>query len=169
MSAQISSFSPIVASDAQVLILGSMPGEESLRRGEYYAYPRNTFWRIMALLFSAGELASYREKKNLLLDNRIALWDVAESCLREGSLDQKIRDVVPNDFPWLFELAPRIHTIFFNGAKADELFKRLVEVPAGIEMFRLPSTSPAHAVSFEQKMTAWKVVREASERNRSRT
>ena len=163
MSNQINSFPPIVAPDADLLILGSMPGIESLSRGEYYAHPRNSFWRIMLTLFSAAEPASYGEKKNLLLENRIALWDVAESCLREGSLDQNIRSVVPNDFPWLFAQAPRLRIIFFNGAKADELFRRLVAIPAGVETVRLPSTSPAHAIPFETKLAAWRAVREASE------
>jgi hypoxanthine-DNA glycosylase len=141
-----------------VLILGSMPGAESLRRQEYYAHPRNAFWRIMAELFGEGEPGDYEAKKRLLAREGIALWDVAGSCRREGSLDQRIRDVEPNDFPALFAASVRISHIFFNGAKAAELFRRCATLPAGVETVRLPSTSPAHTMSYAGKLSAWRIV-----------
>ena len=91
------SFAPSVYPGAKVLILGSMPGEESLRRQEYYAFPRNAFWRIMGELFGFSRELSYRERLARLGEHGVALWDVLESCRREGSLDTRISEPVRND------------------------------------------------------------------------
>jgi double-stranded uracil-DNA glycosylase len=160
MNGLLVSFPPLIAPDSRVLILGSMPGAESLRRQEYYAHPRNAFWRIIAELFGAGEPGSYEAKKRLLLREGLALWDVAGSCRREGSLDQRIRDVVPNDFSSLFADCPRISHIFFNGAKAAELFTKWAGPPAGVKAMRLPSTSPAYTMPYTGKLAAWRIVAE---------
>lgn len=78
-------FPPIADKKAKVLILGSMPGEESLRKNEYYANPKNCFWRIMAALLGFGGDLNYEERTRILKKNRIALWDVMKSCERRGA------------------------------------------------------------------------------------
>lgn len=146
-----------------------MPGKESLKQQEYYAHPQNSFWTIMGELFDAGRDLPYPERLKKLCDNGIALWDVAGQCIREGSLDSSIihASVVANDFIALFERCPDIRNVFFNGAKADELYKKLVlrglpEKYRYIQYQRLPSTSPAHAaMKKEEKLRQWEVVRDS--------
>src|SRR3989338_6090933 len=160
----IRSFAPIERADARILILGSMPGEASLRAGHYYAHPRNMFWRIMGELLDADPAAPYRQRVDALKAARIALWDVLRSCRRKGSLDSAIDggSLVPNDFAAFFLLHPQITRIFFNGAKAEECYRRHVLPGIGtdsIECLRLPSTSPANAsVPYERKLEAWRNV-----------
>ncbi len=146
---------------ARVLILGSMPGAESLRQQMYYAHPRNLFWEFMGDLFGAARGIPYKKRLAVLRKNRIALWDVAHSCRREGSLDSNMQHVKPNDFQPLFAAAPQIHTVFFNGQKAAALFKRLVlpHLNRELKLITLPSTSPANAsISRNEKAAAWKQV-----------
>ena len=112
------SFPPVVSAGCRVLILGSMPGEASLRAGQYYAHPRNAFWPIMGRLCGAGPDLAYPQRLERLLAAGIGLWDVLQSCVRAGSLDSAIRDEVANDLPALFAAYPRIDRVFFNGAKA---------------------------------------------------
>ena len=163
------SFAPIAAADAAVLILGSLPGKRSLAEQQYYAQPRNAFWRIMGELFDAGPELSYTERTARLSQNAIALWDVVASAERPGSLDSAIvrSSVVVNDFRSLFETHGGIELVCFNGAKAAELYERQV-LPilngefAHLRYERLPSTSPAHAaMRFEEKLERWSIVREA--------
>ena len=163
MAGLLNAFPPVIDRAARVLILGSMPGAESLRRGRYYAHPRNAFWPIMTTLFDASDVTGYEEKKQLLVNRGIALWDVIGRCRREGSLDQNIRDEEVNDFAGLFTDYSAIRHVFCNGAKAYRLFLQLVGDLPQLRVTRLPSTSPAHAIPFEEKLSAWKVVREALE------
>ena len=157
------SFAPSVYPGAKVLILGSMPGEESLRRQEYYAFPRNAFWRIMGELFGFSRDLPYRERLARLGEHGVALWDVLESCRREGSLDTRISEPVPNDIAGLLDRNPGITHIFCNGSAAylflkryqGDLFRRNVKIA------RLPSTSPAAAaLSYQQKFSAYRVIAE---------
>ncbi len=155
------SFPPCAENGAEVLLLGSMPGEESLRRQEYYAYRHNAFWKIMGILFSFDPGLPYEERLAALKRNRIALWDTLKYCRREGSLDTKIREPVPNDIPGLLKRCPTIRHIFCNGTASHNFLKRfLPEVFHGpIPVTRLPSTSPAAAVySFEQKLNAYRII-----------
>lgn len=140
-----------------VLILGSMPGIESLKQQQYYAHPRNLFWDFMGKLFGGGRDLPYEKRLAVLRKHGVALWDVAHRCHRKGSLDSNMTDVEVNDFESLFKVAPQIHTIFFNGQKAAELFKRLVQptLKRKLHLMKLPSTSPANAsVSFPKKKAA---------------
>ena len=156
MDERIASFDPVAAPDARVLILGTMPSVESLRQSFYYAHPRNAFWPMLARILSEPEPASVEEKKALLLRHRIALWDVAQSCVRPGSLDSAIRDALPNDVPGLLKRCPEIQAILFNGATAQNLYRKLIgDVPAGLRSVRMPSTSPAYTLKFEAKRAAW--------------
>lgn len=160
---RIESFPPIVTEQSKVLILGSMPGEASLRAGQYYAHPRNAFWRIMGELFGAGPSLPYWERVARLNAVGIAVWDSLHACIRLGSLDSSISAEVANDFPAFFAKYPRITHIYFNGSKAETVFHRRVlpALPNMPQAFtRLPSTSPAHAaVPFDEKLQAWSVVR----------
>ncbi len=155
METRIEGFPPIAHSDARILILGSMPGVESLRQGFYYAHPRNAFWRILSAIFQAEVPDTVDVKKELLYKNKIALWDTAQSCVRQGSLDSDIRHAVANDFSKLYVLCPNIEKILFNGATAETLYRRLVGEPPCIGV-RMPSTSPAFTMPFEQKCALWR-------------
>jgi double-stranded uracil-DNA glycosylase len=160
----IQSFAPIEDIDARILILGSMPGEASLRAGQYYALPRNHFWQIMEKLLLLPPGTAYAQRVGALKSARIALWDVLHSCEREGSLDAGIDKAthVTNDFASFFARHSGITHVFFNGGKAEQIYLR--EVLPGlnlqhIEYMRLPSTSPANAAqSFERKLEAWKAI-----------
>lgn len=135
-----------------------MPGVESLRQNQYYAHPRNAFWRIMFELLGEELTEDYNRKTDMLLKHGIALWDVIHQCLRNGSLDSNIRNDEPNDFETLFQDNPNIKRIFFNGAKSYEIYKKKVGFDEDKEYIRLPSTSPAHAVAFEKKLESWSIV-----------
>ena len=161
------SFKPVINDSARVIILGSMPGIKSLTEQQYYAHPHNAFWRIMAALFDFDAHASYEQRLEFLQSGGVALWDVLHSCKREGSLDSMIQPQtqVAKDFNALFQAHPNIKAVFFNGAKAESYFKRYI-LPTLAEhqlhFARLPSTSPAHAaLSFEKKLEAWRVIRQA--------
>ena len=160
----IHSFAPMEDAHTKILILGSMPGEASLKAGQYYAHPRNLFWRIMGELVGASPDLPYSQRVEALKSARIALWDVLRSCRRKGSLDSNIDhgSLTPNDFDKFFRGHPQITHVFFNGAKAEECFRKHVQLTAGIkhiEYLRLPSTSPANAsTSFERKLEAWRAI-----------
>lgn len=165
----VESFDFSANSRARVLILGSMPGVESLSRQQYYAHPRNRFWDIMGALIGAHRELPYVRRLQVLRARGIALWDVAGRCYRPGSLDARIEreSVVPNDFAVLFARCPRIASVFFNGKTAEALFLRLVfpELPErwqALDYRALPSTSPANAaLTAAQKLERWQVVRDA--------
>lgn len=158
---RIHSFPPIEDANATVLILGSMPGKESLRAGQYYAHRRNTFWTIMGELIGAVPSLPYVARTGMLKSAGIALWDVLASCTRDGSLDSAIdtASTSPNDFASFFLAHPGITQVFFNGATAEKCFRILVQpslAPRSLHYQRLPSTSPANAaIPYNQKLKAW--------------
>jgi TDG/mug DNA glycosylase family protein len=161
---QVQCFAPVENANAHVLILGSMPGEASLRANQYYAHPRNLFWRIMGELFGAGPDLPYQQRIQALRSAGIALWDVLHTCSRKGSLDSNIAgaSLVPNDFAAFFQRHPKICHVFFNGAKAEECYRKRV-LPCieskSIDYLRLPSTSPTNAaISYERKLDAWRAI-----------
>ena len=155
-------FPPVSKPNARVLILGSMPGVESLNQGRYYAHAQNRFWPIMGELVGALPSLPYRQRLQRLTSAGIALWDVLETCERPGSLDSAIRDhsAQANDFSSFLSAHRRIRTVLFNGAKAESSFQRLV-LPT-LDVFeldyrRLPSTSPANASQNHAfKLAAWR-------------
>lgn len=161
---RVHSFEPIEDRNSEVLILGSMPGRVSLTAGEYYAHPRNVFWRIISELLQFDATSAYERRVQALKSARIALWDVLRSCTREGSLDAMIENdtLTANDFRTFFRTHKGIKYVFFNGAKAEACYRRhvLCEIDYGsIRYSRLPSTSPANAsVSFARKLKAWQVI-----------
>ncbi len=163
-SPRLWSFPPLLGENARILILGSMPGRASLAAGAYYAHPRNAFWPIMGVLCGFDPSLPYAARCQRLCDAGVALWDVARCCVREGSLDARMRDVQANDFASLLRKEPTIAWIFFNGAKAEQLFTRLVLPTFDVRMRaiprqRLPSTSPAHAsIDWQGKLERWRVI-----------
>ncbi len=162
------SFPPMVGENPEILILGSLPGEESLRRQEYYAKPQNRFWPLMAKLTRSPMPQDYAGKRAMLLSHRIALWDMVRQAAREGSADTEIRHDVPNDVPSLLRRYATIHTVGFNGQKAAALFKKhfgewMPAAEAGgdtmrnIHFLTLLSTSPANCQYDEATMLLdWK-------------
>lgn len=160
-------FPPVAAATAHTLILGSMPGVPSLRQQQYYANPRNAFWRIIAALFDIDVASPYAQRTEAMIAKRLALWDVMKHCRRDGSLDASIESgsIVTNDFSGFLVQHPCIERIFFNGGKAEQEYLRRVrptlpEVMQQISTQRLPSTSPANArLSFEQKLQQWAVLK----------
>ena len=158
----ISCFPPVGDHNATVLILGSMPGKESLKQTCYFAHAQNSFWKIMGELVGAHPGLPYDERLHILTDAHIALWDVLASCERESSLDTHIRNEKANDFTAFFAQHPHITHIFFNGAKAEQSFNKLVlgiqELPQ-LTFHHLPSTSPAHAgMTYADKLRAWEAI-----------
>ena len=157
-------FPPVEPKRAHVLILGSLPGAESIRRGEYYAHPRNAFWPIMGELFGAGWELAYAARLRKLAARGVMLWDVLHAAHRPGSLDAAIhpRRLEANDIPALLARHPELEKIVFNGVGSETLFRRHVRQKcgdrlAGVELVRRPSTSPACArLSLAQKLAAWR-------------
>lgn len=156
---KIQSFPSISDSNAKILILGTMPGTQSLALSEYYGNRRNHFWQLLFTLCNEPYTTDYQTKKNLLLKNHIALWDVLQACEREGSLDSAILKEVPNDFKDFLKSHPQITRIFFNGQQAAKFFKKYVTIDSRYTLVNLPSTSPANArISFEGKLAAWRQI-----------
>jgi double-stranded uracil-DNA glycosylase len=157
---RIHSFAPVADADAAILILGSMPGKESLKQNQYYAHPQNAFWKIMGDLIGAHPGLPYAERLQVLRSSRIALWDVLASCTRETSLDSHIRQEAANNFTVFFAKHPKILHVFFNGSKAEQCFTNFVlnrQILPPLEFQRLPSTSPAHAgMRYADKLCAWR-------------
>jgi hypoxanthine-DNA glycosylase len=156
------SFPPIIGDDAHTLILGNMPSVMSLAAHRYYANPQNAFWRIMGDLFGFAADGPYEDRTAALRAQHIAVWDVLKSCRRVGSLDSAVEpdSMVANDFGKLFDGNPTIQRVFFNGAAAEKNFNRLVRIAPDLRYQRLPSTSPAQTMRYEQKLAAWRVVAE---------
>jgi hypoxanthine-DNA glycosylase len=161
-------FPPIAMPDAESLILGSLPGQKSLQMQEYYAHPQNAFWKLIARIYGRGSSLPYMQRVEILTANRIALWDVLAAAERPGSLDSSIvhASARANDFESFYRAHPRISRVYFNGRKAEELYRRFVLPELSAEWAALcyvsmPSTSPAHAgMAFAEKLVRWKTIKE---------
>jgi hypoxanthine-DNA glycosylase len=152
----ISSFPAFVNSHTEILILGTMPGIASLEKQEYYAHPRNHFWKIIYTLFNNTPISVvFNEKIRFLQANRIGLWDVLKNCERKGSLDVHIKNQTENDFESLFQEFPGIIKIVFNGKESHRYFVNKFGQIEGVTYYVMPSTSPANTMSFENKLKVW--------------
>jgi hypoxanthine-DNA glycosylase len=153
-------FPPIADDDARVLILGSFPSALSLAAHQYYANPRNAFWPITGELFGFEPNAPYEKRLAALRSHGVALWDVLHRCRRPGSADSAIdpKSLAVNDFAEFFANHPAITRVYFNGSKAAELYRRLVDANERVDCRRLPSTSPAHVMPPGAKLAAWQAV-----------
>jgi len=161
-------FPPIAEPDAEILILGSLPGRKSLEMQQYYAHPQNAFWKLIARIYKRGSSLPYTQRVEILTANRIALWDVLAAAERPGSLDSSIvsASARANDFAAFYRNHPQVSRIYFNGRRAEELYRRLV-LPglsaefATLRYVSMPSTSPAHAgMPFAEKLVRWKKIKE---------
>jgi TDG/mug DNA glycosylase family protein len=164
----VRSFPPISEVNSRTLVLGSMPGKASLAAHQYYAHPRNHFWRIVGHIFSFPLEWAYEARCEALTGNGVALWDVLKLCTRKSSLDSDIvgASMVVNDFAKFMGEHPSIEAIYFNGAMAETIYLQRVKpgLPpglAGMPAFRLPSTSPANAsIPFAEKLNRWQAIAE---------
>lgn len=159
----LTGFPPVLDAHTRVLVLGSFPGEASLAASQYYAHPRNNFWRLLgAVLGEPLAELPYEERLTRLLAHRIGLWDVLDACYREGSLDSAIRNPRPNDFSPLKARCPELRKVCFNG-KASGKFEPQFAA-ASFATLVLPSSSPANAsLSFEQKLAIWRGIPDVPE------
>lgn len=154
----LTGLAPVLFPNTKILILGSFPGEASLAASQYYAHPRNQFWRLIGAVLH-DELASlaYPARLQRLMDHRIGLWDVIAACKRSGSLDSAIREAQAVDFSQLNVRYPTLHTIAFNGKTSGKAAPRFDA--AGYRTLVLPSSSPANAqLSFEEKLVQWRAL-----------
>jgi len=149
---------PVIAPDTRILILGSFPGAASLAAQQYYAHPRNQFWKLVGALVDEDLYGlPYNERLPRLLAHHFGLWDVLAACEREGSLDSAIRKPAANDFERLHKLCPQLKTVGFNGQASGKFAPQFEQ--AGYRTVVLPSSSPAHmAISFSNKLEHWRLL-----------
>lgn len=162
-STRVRSIEPIIGQNPRIIILGSMPGIISIKAAQYYANPRNLFWNVLADLFGIDIDVSYESRVEQMRALPIILWDTLKACHREGSLDSKIlnTDIEANDITALLKQFPTVQAIAFNGGASAKYFDRLVkpQLPKDldIELFKMPSTSPANAgMTREHKLELWR-------------
>ena len=150
---------PVYDEHSEILILGSFPSVRSRAEGFFYGHPRNRFWRVMAAVLGEEAPTTVEAKKEFLLRNRVALFDVLAECEIEGSADGSIREALPNDLTPILEKS-KIRRIFVNGKTAEKLYQKHLLPKTGIPALCLPSTSPANAaVSEERLIEAWQEIK----------
>jgi hypoxanthine-DNA glycosylase len=149
---------PVLSPHTRLVVLGSFPSARSLAAQQYYAHPRNQFWPLVSALFGQDLAAlPYADRIDFIREHGLGLWDVYAACRREGSLDSAIEAAEPNDLAALPRLAPALQGIAHNGSESARALK--VTGALGLPVWRLPSSSPAHAAwSFERKLQAWRAV-----------
>lgn len=152
----LAGFAPVIDQHTEILILGSFPGAASLQAQQYYAHPRNQFWKLLGALLDEDLLnLPYAQRLPRLLEHHIGLWDVIAVCAREGSLDSAIRQAQHNDFALLRQQCPQLRRVCFNGKTSGKQASLFAD--AGFETLLLPSSSPAYAVmTFEKKLSVWR-------------
>ncbi len=157
---QVHPIPPLFSERSEILILGSFPSVMSRNEAFFYAHPQNRFWKTVAAVFAAPVPGNLEQKKELILQNRLALWDVIASCEITGSSDSSVRHVTPTDLSVIFASAP-IRRVFVNGKTAARVYRRYQLPRTGMEAVCLPSTSPANAAwSQAQLVEAWMRLRE---------
>ena len=151
------SFPPVADERTRLLVLGSLPGEESLARGQYYANPRNHFWRLIGGVTGADLVPlRYEERLGALLAAGVGLWDTVGAATRRGSLDAAIRDHSANNLAALADTLPELRAVAFNGGKSAALGRPALAMRTDLALIRLPSSSPAYTLPFEEKLVAWR-------------
>ncbi|MBE6836019.1 MAG: DNA-deoxyinosine glycosylase [Ruminococcaceae bacterium] len=150
---------PVYDSNSKVLVLGSFPSVKSREYGFFYGHPRNRFWRVISEIFNEKAPETIEEKREMLLRNGVAVWDVIHSCEIVGSADSSIKNAVPNDLSRIISESG-IERVFTNGKTADGLYRKYLEEKTGLKAHCLPSTSPANAAwSVERLVNEWKVIK----------
>lgn len=148
-------FPPIINRNSRLLVLGSLPGEESLAQGRYYANPRNQFWRLIGTVIGRDlEALAYEKRLETLLQAGVGLWDTVASATRTGSLDTAIRGHEANDLAELVEEMPGLRAVAFNGQKSAAIGRPAL-ASSNLTLITLPSSSPALTLSFERKLEQW--------------
>jgi hypoxanthine-DNA glycosylase len=149
---------PVVGPATRLLVLGSFPSEASLAAQQYYAHPRNHFWRILSAIWGVDLVAMpYAKRIGEVRRRGLGIWDVYARCRRRGSLDAAIEDAEHNALAALVARTPRLEAIAHNGGESARAMR--ITRTLGVAVHRLPSTSPANASwSFERKLAAWRAV-----------
>lgn len=158
MQNRIFSFPPLIDSLSQVLVLGSIPGAKSLEKNQYYAHPQNQFWKIMCDLLGVNYTTVYTERLELIQQHNIALWDIIESCERQGSLDATIKNERIQNLPMVLDGAPRLRGICCNGQKAYKTTLKIIGKDFSLPIISLPSTSPLHTIPYQEKLQKWEIL-----------
>ena len=154
----VQTFAPVYDQHAKILILGTLPSVKSREAQFYYGHPQNRFWRVLAAIFAEPVPQTIPEKKAMLLRNRVAIWDVIESCDIIGSSDSSIKNVVAADVAGLLQKTG-IQRIYANGTLAKNLYDKFLAEETGLPAVKLPSTSPANArFRLEDLVTAWQQI-----------
>jgi TDG/mug DNA glycosylase family protein len=154
------SFPPVVDPATRVLVLGSLPGEESLARRQYYANPRNQFWRLVGAVVGSDLAAlPYEARLAALLEAGVGLWDTVGSATRRGSLDSSIRGHRPNDLAALVRSLPELRAVAFNGGRSAAIGRPMLAGREDLALLALPSSSPAYTLAFEAKLGQWLALR----------
>ncbi len=150
---------PLYDAHSTILILGSFPSVKSREEMFFYGHPQNRFWKVVSTVFSCDEPKTVDEKRHFLLSSHIALWDVIASCDIEGSADNSIKNVVPNDLTTILQAAP-IQAIYVNGKTAGKYYNKWIRDVIQRDAICLPSTSPANAAwSVERLVDAWNIIK----------
>ena len=153
-------FGPFYNEKSEILILGSFPSIKSREQMFFYGHPQNRFWKVLSAIFACDTPLDIDEKKNFLLENKIALWDVIASCEIVSSADSSIKNVTANDISQILNAA-NIRRIFVNGKTAEKYYNQFIKKRIGREAIVLPSSSPANAAwSLERLIKAWSIVLE---------
>lgn len=156
---------PLVDNSSQILIMGTMPGDQSIAKQEYYGNRGNHFWKIIFSVFEEEFSTLYEDRKALLQRNRIALWNVLASCIREGSSDSKIKEETVNDFVHFHKQYPNIKYVFFESKAAAKIYQKYVTAIPELEYYTLPSTSGLNAgISLNEKMEMWKILAQTAKK-----
>jgi hypoxanthine-DNA glycosylase len=154
------SFPPVVDEETRLLVLGSLPGEQSLAQARYYAHPRNHFWRLIGGVIGRDLVPlGYEERLQALLSAGVGLWDSVGSAARRGSLDAAIRDHRPNALHELVESLPKLRAVAFNGGTSARIGMKALAC-ADVALVPLPSSSPAYTLPFEEKLRKWLQLRD---------
>ena len=149
---------PLFDSESKTLILGSFPSVKSREAAFFYGHPQNRFWAVAAAVLGYPKPETVEEKKKMILENHLAMWDVIESCEIEGSADSTIRNVTANDLSLILENS-KVDRIIVNGKTAEKYYNKYTLPKTGIKAICLPSTSPANAAwSLERLTEAWKII-----------
>ena len=150
------SFAPVVDRGVRVLVLGSLPGEQSLALARYYGNPRNQFWALIGAVIGRDLVGmGYEARLQALLAAGVGLWDTVGSARRVGSLDGAIKDHVTNDLDALVEELPELRAVAFNGGKSASIGMKQLARRRDLALVPLPSSSPAFTLPFATKRTAW--------------
>ncbi|MBO5858194.1 MAG: DNA-deoxyinosine glycosylase [Clostridia bacterium] len=151
---------PLFDSESKTLILGSFPSVKSREAAFFYGHPQNRFWSVAATVLGYPKPETIEEKKKMILENHLAMWDVIESCEIEGSADSTIRNVTANNLSLILKNS-KVDRIIVNGKTAEKYYIKYTYPQTGIKAICLPSTSPANAAwSIERLVEAWKIIKE---------